>query len=119
MKKKKFLIFKINNQNVGTTSGEDVDYIHANEIKQTLAFEHKVGFDEVTYEVEEIIEPEYCHNLRITDKGILEFRAESTYASFRPTEGIKPTINLNSEDEFYDFLDLISKKEYNKALVFA
>ena len=119
MKKKKFLIFKINNQNVGTTSGEDVDYIHANEIKQTLAFEHKVGFDEVTYEVEEIIEPEYCHNLRITDKGILEFRAESTYASFRPTEGLKPTSDINSEEGFQEFLDLITVREYNKALAFA
>lgn len=63
-------------------------------------------------------EQDINHNLVINENGVLMTKNDNAHASFKEVVGVRPAFDIKKEDLFYDFLDQVSKKNFDEAIIF-
>ena len=115
MKKETFYIFKINNKEVERVdwdiNTDDVEFI-----KGCLTNTHGVNFDEIDFEKVEIYNPELGDCFVRSDGSLMYKRTVNSSPIY--VRGVQPALDINHEELFYQFLDLITKKDIDNALIF-
>ena len=117
MKKIKVVLFKIQKKVLETIEADDINLHQVECMKTNLAIMHGVSFDDVEVDTEEIYVPEIAEFLTVDCNGKLLFRANER-AIFVQASGLTPAMDINKEDLYYEFLDLLQKKEYDNAIIF-
>ena len=116
MKKDTIYIFKIQDKEVERVdwdiNADDVDLI-----KGCLAYTQ--GVDDIEFEKIDIYEPELSSLFVRGSDGSLMKTQSLPYSNPRYISGVQPALDINHEELFYEFLDLISKKDIDNALIFS
>ena len=118
MEPKKVVIFLINGNPVKKL---DADSITENEVEGTkcsLAIIHSVPYDEIEAVTEYDFGLEVSDTLIIRSDGKL-FARGGANMFFKEVHGVKPAMDTTKEELFYEFLDHIALKEFDKALIFS
>ena len=119
MKKIKLVIFKIHGKPVEHIDGNDITIDEADIMKTNLAIMYGVAYSDVDIDFKDDEVQDVSHTSGINELGKLTFRADNPYASWKLVEGVKPALDIEKEELFYEFLDLIRNKEFNKAITFS
>ena len=117
MKTTKKIIFKINGVQVDTLTADEIDLQELDSLKIAMAFAHNVG----SQDIEVITKDEIVRDISpyaFINKDGLHFKAKREYAVFVLARGIAPVFNINSEEKFERFLDLIFLKDFDNAITF-
>jgi len=117
MKKSKLVTFSVRGKAVEQIEGDGIDLDGVECMKTSLAIIHGVSFEEVEVVSKDVFEPELSPFLTVNDEGVLLFKANNL-AVFVPVRSVRPAMDINHEELFYEFLDLIQKKDFNGALIF-
>lgn len=114
MKERNF-IFKIQNKEIERVTWDiaidDIDII-----KGCLALTHGINVEDIEMETIEIYKPELSEKLFIRPDGSLMCTLHANHLFY--VNGLQPSVDINHEELFYEFLDLITKKEFDKAITF-
>lgn len=117
MKTIKKVIFKIHGVEVESVNGDEIDLNELENLKITIAFAHSVGTQDIEVMTQDIVVREFATNLHIGTEGLF-FKTKNDYSVFRVVDTIKPTVNINTNDGFQKFLDMIFEKDIENALTF-
>lgn len=117
MKKNKLVIFIVNGKAVEQMEGSEVDILTVESIKTNIAILHGVSYDEVEVDTQDVESPELSLNLEVFPDGSLMHR-KNQYAQLTSVNGLSPALDISHEKLFHEFLDLITKKDYDNAIIF-
>lgn len=113
----KKIIFKINGAEVDSADANDVDLQELDDLKITVALFYNVGVQDIEVVVEDVQVRDISTNAFISKDGLF-FKPKKDYAVFVAIDSIKPTVDINTENGYHEFLDMIYKKDYDNALTF-
>jgi len=117
MKKETFYIFKIKDIEVERVDW-DIDVNDVDIIKGCIAFIKGTDVDDIDMEKVEVFEPELSDLFVREDGSLMKFQ-KFPYSNPRYIKGVSPALDINHEELFYEFLDLISKKDIDNAIIFS
>jgi len=115
MKKEIIYVFKINNTEVERVTW-DINTDDVDMIKGCLAYTKGVDVDDIDFEKIEIHNPELGDTFVRADGSLMYKRTYSASPIY--VRGIQPALDINHEELFYQFLDLIHKKDIDNAITF-
>ncbi len=117
MKMTKKVVFRINGKEVDTINGDEIDLRELENLKIQIAFAHSVSVHDIEMDtVDEVIREMSSHSF-ISRQG-LHFKPQNEYAIFALVKSLSPASEIESEDGFQKFLDLISNKDFDAAITF-
>ena len=116
MKKSKLILFKVNGETVEQIEAHLIDVNSLEHFKSAISASYKVPFDEIEIDTEDIEVPEISEGLFVRAFGGLMCNRKNGNPIF--VTGIIPAMDIAHDELFHEFLDLITKKEFDKALIF-
>lgn len=115
MKKEIVYIFKINNKEIERVdwdmSTDEVDLI-----KGCLAITQGADIEDIDLEKLEVYKPEFGDSFVRNDGSLMYKRSYSASPIY--VRGVQPALDINHEELFDEFLDLIHKKDIDNAIIF-
>lgn len=117
MKKTKIVKFIINGNEVETIDGDEVTIDEVEKLKSALAAKHGIDYSTIEVNVEDGEVPELSDMFVRYDNSLMWQPKHRTYPVF--VTGVRPAMDIHHEELFLEFLDLIAKKEFDKALIFS
>ena len=107
----------MNGKPVEEIDGDDINLKGVENMKTNIAIMHGVTYDEVEVDTKDIASPEFAGDLIIHSDGSLMYKPNQ-YAHYIYVSGVRPALDIKHEELFYEFLDLIHKKDFDGALNF-
>jgi hypothetical protein len=117
MKTKKVIFFVIDNHSVEELEADEANISDVVTLKTQLAAAHGVSFDDVEAIAKDVLVPELSEALSVREDGVMVRRGRPN-SFFIPVNGVRPAMDISHEELFYEFLDHITKKEFDNALIF-
>lgn len=97
----------------------DIEQGELEKIKGCLAFSWSCNCNDIEMEIKETyIHADLSETAFINSDGQFMHKSNE-YACFAVMNGVRPAFDIEHEVLFYEFLDLITQKEFDKALIFA
>lgn len=112
----KLILFIVHGKIVEEIEGSEIDHNGVENMKTNLAIMHGVSFDDVEMDTKDIHIPELSE-LFVRDDGALMWKKKFlTHPVY--VDRVRPAMDVNHEELFLEFLDLIAKKDFDNAITF-
>ena len=113
--KERIFIFKHKDQELERVDW-DIQISDIEIIKSCLAFTKNINYDDIEMDTIEVYKPELSNLFVRADKALMyRNRADSSIY----ITGLQPAMDISHEELFYEFLDLITKKDIDNAITFS
>lgn len=117
MKSTKLVKFIINGNEVETIDGSDITIDEVENLKSALAAKHGIDYNTIEVNFEDTEVQDLSDMFVRYDNALMWKPKHRTYPIF--ISGVRPAFDINHEELFIEFLDLIAKKEFDKAITFS